>query len=249
MTDAHSGSLQDGQETPGDEETVDEETVDEETTAETEETATAESAETAVPPELVAAVEENPEEIARLIDNLGPINDALDASAVATGAMDDGMVQRLAGTGSALGAAADGAATDELADLGEAVGQNGDSLAEGLSTLARLQETGTLDDIVAIADTVSLLSAAMDDEMVTSLAGTANTLGELADTASDDDVARGLESVLHAVGDATSEEPEPVGIVGLARALRDPEVKAGMGVAVALLKGLGESASTSNPTE
>ena len=193
-----------------------------------------------VPPELVAAVEDNPEEIARLIQNTGQVNDLLDAAAVATAAMDDGMVQRLAADGSHLGAAADGAATAELAELGESVGENADSLAAGVETVVELQESGTLEDLAEFADILALLSAAMDDEMVTSLASTGSRLGELADTASDDEVAAGLESMLHAVGDATSEDPDPVGLMDLVKALRDPEVRAGMGVALAVLRALGQ---------
>jgi uncharacterized protein YjgD (DUF1641 family) len=205
--------------------------------------------EQSVPPELVAAVEDNPAEVARFLDNLGQVNDLLDASAVATAAMDDGMVMRLAEDGSNLGAAADEAATPELATLGEAVGDNADALAEGVETVVQLQESGTLDDLAAFADTVSLLQAAMDDEMVMTLTSTGARLGELADTASDDQVAAGLESVLTAVGDATSDEVEPVGLIGLAKALRDPEVKAGMGVALALLKGLGQATTDRAATE
>jgi uncharacterized protein YjgD (DUF1641 family) len=201
-----------------------------------------------VPPELVTAVEDNPEEVARLVQNAGQVNDLLDASAVATAAIDDGMVQRLAADGSNLGAAADGAATPELAELGESVGDNADSLAEGVETVVELQESGTLDDLAAFADTIALLSAAMDDEMVTSLTSMGSRLGELADTASDEEVAQGLESMLHAVGDATSEDPEPVGAVGLVRALRDPEVRAGMGVAIALLRALGQGTTAGDQT-
>jgi uncharacterized protein YjgD (DUF1641 family) len=201
------------------------------------------SGEGSVPPELLAAVEDNPEEVARFLDNIGQVNELLDASALATAAMDDEMVMRLAEDGSNLGAAADEAATPELAHLGEAVGDNADALAEGVETLVALQESGTLDDLAALADTVSLLQAALDDEMVTTLTSTGTRLGELADTASDEDVARGLESMLTAVGDATGEQTEPVGLVGLAKALRDSEVRAGMGVAVAVLRGLGRATS------
>lgn len=197
-----------------------------------------------VPDELVAAVEDNPEEVARLIQNAGQVNDLLDASAVATAAIDDGMVQRLAEDGSQLGAAADGAATPELAELGASVGENADSLADGVDTVVELQESGTLDDLAEFADILALLSAAMDDEMVTSLTSTGSRLGELADAASDDEVAAGLESMLHAVGDATSEDPEPVGLVGLVKAFRDPEVRAGMGVAIALLRALGRGTTS-----
>lgn len=120
-----------------------------------------------VPPELIEAVEGNPEEVARLVGNLDQVNDLLDASAVAT--------------------------------------------------------------------------AAMDDEMIMTLAGTGSRLGEVADTAADEEVAAGLESVLQSVGDAADEEPEPVGLLGLLRALRDPEVRAGLGVAIALLRALGRN--------
>lgn len=189
--------------------------------------------------ELVAAVEDNPEEVARFIQQLGAVNELLDATSVATAALDDEMVQRLARTGTNLGAAADGAATPELAGLGESVGENATELTAGMETIVELQQSGTLDDLAAMADVVSLLTAAMDDEMVTSVAKTGSRLGEVADTAADDDVAAGLESMLHALGDATSDDPKPVGMIGLAKALRDPEIKAGMGVLVALLRALG----------
>jgi uncharacterized protein YjgD (DUF1641 family) len=125
-----------------------------------------------VPPELVDAVEEHPEEVARLISNLDQVNELLDATAVAT--------------------------------------------------------------------------SAMDDEMIMTLAGTGSRLGEVVDTAADEEVAAGLESVLHSVGDATDGEPEPVGVVGLVRAMRDPEVRAGLGVAIALLRALGTNVGASD---
>jgi uncharacterized protein YjgD (DUF1641 family) len=79
----------------------------------------------------------------------------------------------------------------------------------------------------------------MDDDMVRSVASTGSRLGEVADTAADEEVARSLESLLAAVGEAGSEDPESVGIVGLLRALRDPEVKAGLGFLVAVARALG----------
>ncbi|MEF8775877.1 MAG: DUF1641 domain-containing protein [Haloarculaceae archaeon] len=117
--------------------------------------------------------------------------------------------------------------------------EHDESLAESLETLATMQETGTLDDLAAFADTVSLMQAAMDDEMVMTLAETGTRLGEVADTAADEEVAQGLEHTLSAVGEATDGEAQPVGMWGLMKAMRDPEVKAGMGVAIALLRALG----------
>lgn len=120
--------------------------------------------------------------------------------------------------------------------------EHDESLAESLETLATMQETGTLDDLANFAQMVSLMQAAMDDEMVMTLAQTGSRLGEVADTAADEDVARGLENTLSAVGEATDGGAEPVGMWGLMKAMRDPEVKAGMGVAIALLRALGREA-------
>jgi uncharacterized protein YjgD (DUF1641 family) len=131
------------------------------------------------------------------------------------------------------------AGTEGTAALAAVVEEHDEALAESLETLATMQETGTLDDLVAFAGTVSLMQAAMDDEMVMTLARTGSRLGEVADTAAEEEVAAGLEDTLKAVGEATNGDPEPVGLLGLVTAMRDPEVKAGMGVALALLRALG----------
>lgn len=193
-----------------------------------------------VPEDLESLVAQNPEEVARLLERLDLVNDLLDATQVATSAMDDEMVQSMAGTGANLAMAADGMATEETVKLGEAVGENATDLAEGVETIAELQRTGTLDDVLEMAELASLLSAAMDDEMVMSLASTATSVGELADTAAEEDVSRGLDNVLSALGEASSEETEEIGVFGLLKATRDPDVKAGLGVIIALARALGQ---------
>ncbi|MFC7229275.1 DUF1641 domain-containing protein [Salinirubellus salinus] len=125
------------------------------------------------------------------------------------------------------------------AELDAAVGQHGTELAAAVERVAMLQRTGTLDRLTEIADAMALLTDAMDDEMVETLAATGTSLGELADTASDDEVRRGLARVLEGVGTASAEEATPVGPLGLVGALRDPEVQAGMGYLVATARGIG----------
>jgi len=132
--------------------------------------------------------------------------------------------------------------TDAEDAVAAVLDEHDESLAESLETLATMQETGTLDDLANFAQMVSLMQAAMDDEMVMTLAQTGSRLGEVADTAADEEVARGLENTLSAVGEATDGGAEPVGMWGLMKAMRDPEVKAGMGVAIALLRALGREA-------
>jgi len=80
-----------------------------------------------------------------------------------------------------------------------------------------------------------------DDEMVSSVAGTAGSLGELADKAAEPETIRGARTLLRALGDAGDPETtyRAVGVVGLLRALRDPEVKRGLAFLVALARGIG----------
>lgn len=99
-----------------------------------------------------------------------------------------------------------------------------------------------LDEINDLLDILALGSAAVDDEMVVMLAQTANNVGTLADTATEPETVRGLESVLQAVGDAAGdldEPPERVGMLGLLKAIRDPDVQTGLGFLVAISRGIG----------
>jgi uncharacterized protein YjgD (DUF1641 family) len=178
--------------------------------------------------------------VARLLDRLGLVNDLLDGAELATEALDDRMVADLAATAGTLGEAADGLATRETVSLAETVGAEGEDLAAGLATLARLQREGTLDDLAELGDAASLATAALDDEMVTTLARTGGSLGELADTAADPETVQGMQTLLRAVGDASDPDAaEPVGALGLVGALRDPEVKRGMGFLLAVARATG----------
>ncbi|MFC6952604.1 DUF1641 domain-containing protein [Halorubellus litoreus] len=190
---------------------------------------------------LAAAIEANPEAVARFLERLDAVNDLLDVLDLGMGAMDDEMVESLAKTGGTLAESADGLATRETVQLAESVGANGSELADAMETVVALQRSGTLDDLAAMADVVALASGALDDEMVETLAARGTALGELADTAAEPETVRGLETMLEAVGDAADEPPESVGVVGALRATRDPEVRTGLGFLLAVAKALGAS--------
>jgi uncharacterized protein YjgD (DUF1641 family) len=177
-------------------------------------------------------VEDNPEDVANLLERLD--EEGTDVPSLLNGSTEETGDLELT--------------SDERSALSETIDGNADELAAGLESLAQIQRTGTLDDLLELSQVASLLMGAMDDEMVMSLSKLASELGGVADTAAEDDVSRGLEDVLHAVGDASEEEPEPVGAIGLAKALRDPEVKAGMGVALALVKALGRNVGSIEDT-
>jgi len=194
--------------------------------------------------ELEVAIEQNPEAVAEFVEHLDAVNELLDVLSLGESALDDEIVRELSATGSTLAESADGLATDETVALAETVGENGDELREALDTLLALQRSGTLDELAEIAEVGSLATAALDDEMVTSLAGTGAALGEVAQTASDDDTRDGIETLLESVGEAEQNAPEQVGAVGLFRGLRDPDVQYGLGYLLALAGALGRAQST-----
>lgn len=195
--------------------------------------------------ELQTAIEENPEEVARFVQRLDAVNELLDVLSLGEGALTDEMVRDLSDTTATLAESADALATDETVTLAETVGDNGGEFQEALESLLSLQRSGTLDELVEIADTVSLLTAALDDEMVRSLATTGDSLGEVAQTAADDDVRAGLETMLTGVGEAHEEPPERVGALGLLKHSRDPDVQYGLGYLLAIAKAIGQSHSES----
>ncbi len=196
--------------------------------------------------ELAAVVAENPEAVAAFVDRLDAVNELLDVVALGESALTDEMVVELAGTASTLAESADGLATPETVELAATVGDNGDDLREAMETLIELQRSGTLDELAELGQVGSLATAALDDGMVRSLAGTGAALGEVADTAADDEVREGTKTLLEGLGAAQRNEPSKVGTVGLARGLRDPEIQYGLGYVLALSKAIGRSRSPEN---
>ena len=191
--------------------------------------------------ELEAAIAENPEAVADLVRRLDAVNEVLDVLALGENALTDEMVREMAGTGATLAESADGLATEETVGLAETVGSNGEELQEALESLVVLQESGSLDELVELADVASLLTAALDDEMVVSLAGTGASLGELAESVAEDDARDGVETVVGGLKTAESEPPDRVGPVGLLKATRDPAVQHGLGYLLAMARAIGES--------
>ncbi|WP_336358766.1 DUF1641 domain-containing protein [Haloarcula sp. CGMCC 1.6347] len=189
--------------------------------------------------DLEAAIQQNPEAVAEFVEHLDAVNELLDVLSLGESALSDEMVRELSATGSTLAESADGLATDETVALAETVGENGDELQDALETLLALQRSGTLDELAELAEVGSLATAALDDEMVTSLAGTGAALGEVAQTAADDDTRDGIETLLASLGEAEREPAEPVGPVGLLRGLRDPDVQYGLGYLLALAGAVG----------
>jgi uncharacterized protein YjgD (DUF1641 family) len=193
--------------------------------------------------ELTAAIAENPDAVADLVRRLDAVNELLDVLALGEGALTDEMVRNMAGTSSTLAESADAMATDETVDIASTIGTNGAALNDALESLIALQQSGTLDELMELAGVLSLLTAALDDEMVRSLAATGSSLGELAQSAADENARDGIQTTLAALGEADNEQPERVGPVGLLKASREPEVQHGLGYLVAVARAIGRTRS------
>lgn len=191
------------------------------------------------PDDLEAVIAANPEGVANFVRRLDAVNELLDVLALGESALTDEMVVELADTGSTILESADGLATDETVVLAEQIGANGSELQDAIETLLRLQRSGTLDELAELAEVGSLLTAALDDEMVTTLVGTGESLGEVADTAADTDTSAGLEMLLDGIGTAERGDIDPIGPVGMVRGLRDPDVQYGLGYLLAIARAIG----------
>lgn len=158
--------------------------------------------------------------------------------------------------------AAEGVSGEGTVALAEGVGENADDLADLLDDVARLQAAGHLskfaqvaaalagpldqDDADRLAETVAEnaddVADALDAVMALQRAGQLEPLLETAAALSTVDVdessARGLNTVLAAVGEA-EERAEPVGLVGVVRRLAARDVRAGLGYLLGVVEGIG----------
>ncbi len=121
----------------------------------------------------------------------------------------------------------------EMEELQKAIAQNPEAVA---GFIERLDLTNQLLDVV------SLGTRAMDDEMVVTLVGMVGRLGELLEPATDENTIAGLDKLLNAVAEASDPDdpPEKVGIMGLMKAVNDPDVQKALGFVIKLAKSLGK---------
>ena len=130
----------------------------------------------------------------------------------------------------------------------EQLDPNAESVQNALETLVELEETGTLDDLAAAANVVSLAAEAVDEDMVRSTTRALVHAGELFDSAAGEPEAiRNLELLTAALSETAADPaapPEGVGPIGAARKLNDPQVKRGMGFLLTLLAELGDQLDT-----
>ncbi|WP_313694667.1 DUF1641 domain-containing protein [Halorarum halobium] len=159
------------------------------------------------------AIAEHGDRLAAAIDASDELSDLLATAILVVASADEDELDRLTDSTANLVAAADGLSTEEAAALAEEVGANGAELVEALDVVLTLQRDGSLEELVALAGTLSALD--LDAEAV-----------------------EGLNDLLGAVGEA-GEAAEPVGPLGALAGLRDRDARAGLGYLLALLRALG----------
>jgi uncharacterized protein YjgD (DUF1641 family) len=202
------------------------------------------------------------DDLAAAVERTDEVDELLTTAILVLATAEQEDVENVTETLAALVRAGDGLATEETADLAAEVGENADDLAGLLDTGMRLEREADLDAVVTLAGAAS---SSLSDEDVERLADLVEEGGEdvvdtlelavelqregdidqLLETAKvlsvleiDEDAARGLNSLLSAVGEA-ERESEPVGLLGALGQLRSRDGRAGLGYLLSLLKGLG----------
>lgn len=208
------------------------------------------------------ALEAHGGNLAELVEGTDELDDALTTAILIAASADDAELDRITSSTANLIEAADGLSTDEAAELATDLGENADDLSAALETVLALQRAGHLEDFATIATGFGdSLSAAEVEELSSTLEADGGdivealdvvlalqrdghledlvALGETLSTLEiDDDTARGLNSLLGAVGEA-ERNAKPVGVLEFLRQLTNRDVRAGLGYVVAILKAQG----------
>lgn len=168
---------------------------------------------------LRAALAEYGDEYAAAIEHTDELVEVLETAILVVASADDDDVEHVTDSLVALTNAADGLTTEQTVALAERIGEDGDALASMTERLVDLERSGDLEELIALAELA-------------------------ADLELDDDAIHGMNRVLGAVGEVERQpesDRESIGLFGLARSLRNADVRAGLGYAVAVLKALGRS--------
>lgn len=144
---------------------------------------------TEVPPAVTEAIADNPEAVASLLEQSGQLSSMVDALSLLEDGLDDRMVESVAEDATTLGLAATELADDGTVELSGAVSEHGHDLVAAVERIAVMQQTGTLDRLTEIADSLadlielagvaSDLSAELAPEFRTVVAGNRRELAEL----------------------------------------------------------------------
>ena len=120
--------------------------------------------------------------------------------------------------------------TSELSALG------GDAFMAATERLAEADRRGYFDFAKAAAGVADRVVTSYDVDDVKALGDNVVLILDTVKEMTQPEIMGMLQRTMQTVGEA---DPEPIGLIGLAKATREPEVKQGLGRLVALLRSLG----------
>ncbi len=128
----------------------------------------------------------------------------------------------------------------ELEPLMKKIAENKEHLSEAIDKLVWLEKSGNLDAIIGFAAFVKIIQDSISDAVVDRNMEMLANIGLISTKFTSD---RAL-MLFNALGDAIcrcEREPEPVGLVGLMKALREPEVQKAIGMLLNIARELGKN--------
>jgi len=123
-----------------------------------------------------------------------------------------------------------------------------ESLIDNVGTISRtaewirtLEETGMAESLQGIAYLIANMRGVLTDDMLNGVSAILNSSLEILSRISDPQVVDGVIALLDGISSGRlSTEPRVHGTFSLLGELKDPEVEAGLAVAINILKGLGK---------
>jgi len=128
----------------------------------------------------------------------------------------------------------------ELEPLLKKIAENKEALSEAIDKLVWLEKSGSLDALLGFSALIKLVQDSISDAVVDKNMELLTNLVLISTKFTSD---RAL-MLFNALGDAIcrcEKEPEPVGLLGLIKALREPEVKKALGMLINIARELGKN--------
>ncbi len=126
----------------------------------------------------------------------------------------------------------------------ESIIGNAGTISDSLKWIKTLRETGMAESLQGLAYLVANLRGMITDDMLNGVSAILNSLLEILSRISDPQVVDGVVALLDGISSGRlSKEPRVHGTFSLLGELKDPEVEAGLAVAINILKGLGKAGS------
>ncbi|MDI3498496.1 DUF1641 domain-containing protein [Archaeoglobus sp.] len=128
----------------------------------------------------------------------------------------------------------------QLEPLLKKIAENQEHLIEAIDKLVWLEKSGNLDALLGFSALIKIVQDSISDAVVERNMEMLANIGLISTKFTSD---RALV-LLNALGDAIcrcEKEPEPVGMVGLMKALREPEVQKALGMLLNIARELGKN--------